>query len=207
MKALAFGVVCVALLGTVRADAQGKFSGYMFGDYFSNVARDTSIAKLSNVGATNGGKSFQAFQIRRIYFAYDNDISEQFTTRFRLEGDFTAVEGGAAAAQKLFVKDAYLRWKNVFAGSDLVFGVQPTPAYDIAEGVWGYRSLEKTIMDLRGIISPRDLGVSLKGKLDDGGTFNYWLMVANNSSTNTENDKYKRYAVLIQIKPSRKSVV
>ena len=194
---------CAVLILPVVAGAQGKFSGYMFGDYFYNVARDTSIAKLSNVATTNGSKSFQAFQVRRIYFAYDNDISEQFVARFRMEGDFTAVEGGGAAAQKLFIKDAYLRWKNVFTGSDLIFGEQPTPAFDIAETMWGYRSLEKTIMDLRGIISSRDLGISLKGKFDEGGIFNYWVMVANNSSTNTENDKYKRVSLLIQVKPSK----
>ena len=203
MKVTLLAALCAALILPSLADAQGKFSGYIFGDYFYNVARDTSIAKLSNVGTTNGGKAFQAFQIRRVYFAYDNDISEQFTARFRMEGDFTASEGASAAAQKLFIKDAYLRWKNVFSGSDLIFGEQPTPAYDIAESMWGYRSLEKTIMDLRGIISSRDLGISLKGKFDEGGTLNYWVMVANNSSTNTENDKYKRVSLLLQVKPSK----
>lgn len=203
MRSAACALFCLALVTAAPTCAQGKFSGYMFGDYFYNVARDTSIAKLSNVSAASGGKAFQAFQLRRIYFGYDNEISEQFTARFRLEGDFTAVQGAGAVAQKLFIKDAFLRWRNVFAGSDLVFGVQPTPAYEIAEGVWGYRSLEKTIMDLRGIIASRDLGISLRGKVDEAGVFNYWVMVANNSSTGTENDKYKRCALLIQAKPSR----
>ncbi|MEW6510561.1 MAG: hypothetical protein AB1428_06320 [Bacteroidota bacterium] len=196
------GVFILTLLLPPLAAPQGKISGYMFGDYFYNVSRDSSISKLPNVGATNGGKSFQAFQLRRIYFGYDNDISEQFSARFRLEGDFTAVEG-SAAAQKIFIKDAFLRWKNIFAGSDLYFGVQPPPAFDISESAWGYRSLEKTIMDLRGIISSRDFGVSLRGKFDESGTVGYWVMVANNSSTNAENDKYKRYYALIHLRPSK----
>jgi len=110
--ALALAAVTVA---SFTGMGQGKFSGYMFGDYFYNVARDTAFAKLPAAASQGGSKSFQGFQIRRIYFAYDNDISEQFTTRFRLEGAFLASEGSTAGAQQLFIKDAYLRLKNVFS--------------------------------------------------------------------------------------------
>lgn len=191
--------------------AQGKFSGYMFGDYFYNVARDTAFkrANLSN-SAVNGQKDLQAFQIRRIYFAYDNDISENFTTRFRLESDLSAGSKETDANNKVtvFVKDAYLMWKNVFTGSNLIFGLQPTSAYDISETAWGYRSLEKTIMDLRGIIPSRELGVSLKGKLVESGMINYWATIANNTGTANPNgivadvDKYKRYSLNLQFKPT-----
>ncbi|MCK7527972.1 MAG: hypothetical protein MZV64_65435 [Ignavibacteriales bacterium] len=75
----------------------------------------------------------------------------------------------------VFVKDAYLQWKNIFKGSDLIFGIHPTPAYEISEGIWGNRFLEKTIMDLRGIVSSRDLGASLKGKFSEEGIFKYWV--------------------------------
>ncbi len=34
--------------------AQGKFSGYMLGDYFYNVARDPGLSSVSNAAA--GGK-------------------------------------------------------------------------------------------------------------------------------------------------------
>ncbi len=147
-----------------------------------------------------GTTAFQAFQFRRIYFTYDNDISEQFTTRFRLEADQAANASNGKIGS--FVKDAYLRWKNIFSGSDLFFGIHPTPAYEISEAAWGYRSLEKTIMDLRGIVSSRDFGISLKGKLTDDGMVNYWLMLANNSGNSPETDKYKRYYVHLQLKPT-----
>jgi hypothetical protein len=179
----------MTLLGQEKAP--GKFSGYMFGDYSYNVARDTGIANMSNL-ATSGSKDFNVFQLRRIYFAYDNDISTSFMTRLRFE---------ASSGVAPLVKDAYVRWKNVFEGSDLFFGVQPTPAFDISEAAWGYRSLEKTIMDLRGIVSSRDLGVSLKGRIDQNGMVNYWLMYGNNSSTNAETDKYKRLYANVQVKP------
>lgn len=123
--------------------AQGKLSGYMFGDYYYNVARDKNYATLSNTGmagAAPGGTAMQAFQIRRVYFTYDNDISETFTTRFRLEADqgTDVLNSGKIG---VFVKDAYLKWKNIFSGSDFIFGIQPPPTYDVSEAAWGYRSL------------------------------------------------------------------
>ena len=216
-------------LVTATGLSQGKFSGYMFGDYYYNIARDSSfnlpstIHKAPGASAANGSvpgpKAMEAFQIRRIYFAYDNDISEQFTTRFRLEADQAATPGASAPTAStttgaissydelpsgkvsVFVKDAYLTWKNVFSGSNLTFGIQPTAAYDISEAAYGYRFIEKTIMDLRGIVPSRDLGISLKGKLVSDGMANYWVMLANSSGNNPESDKYKRYSANIQVKP------
>ena len=210
MRNLLFGFMAVIILMGVDAKSQGKFSGLMFGDYFYNVARDTTFRRtnLSN-SAVSGQKDLQGFQFRRIYFTYDNDISEKFTTRFRLEADQAALSSNGKIST--YVKDAYLKWKNIFGGSDLTFGLQPTPAYEISENAWGYRSLEKTIMDLRGIIPSRHLGISLKGKLDEGGSVNYWLMFANNSTSTSVpngtvagNDKFKRYSLHLQFKPSDK---
>jgi hypothetical protein len=203
------GLLFAALLGVTVAPAQGKFSGYMFGDYFYNVARDSSFQNGGQKNAAVGGKKdLQGFQIRRIYFTYDNDISETFATRFRLEADATAgsKEVDANGKVTVFVKDAYLKWKNIFKGSDLTFGFQPTSAYEISEKAWGYRSLDKTIMDLRGIVSSRELGVSLMGKLIESGMVNYWVTFSNNTGTATPNgtdpstDKFKRYSANVQFK-------
>lgn len=170
-----------------------KLSGYMFGDFFYNVARDTSIGSMSNT-ATGGVQDLNGFQFRRIYLTYDGDISPSFTSRLRLEG----------SAGAPFIKDAYIKWKNIFNGSDLVFGLQPTPAFEVSETIWGYRSLEKTILDLRGIVSPRDLSISLRGKMDEQGMLGYWIMFGNNSSIGSESDKYKRLYGHLQILPAEK---
>ncbi|MCZ7612909.1 MAG: hypothetical protein M5T52_05070 [Ignavibacteriaceae bacterium] len=84
----------------------------------------------------------------------------------------------------------------------MIFGIQPPPSFDVAEDYWGYRSLEKTIMDLRGIVSSRDFGVALKGKLNSGGTINYCLMYGNGITVDTETDRYKRSYAHIDLKPS-----
>jgi hypothetical protein len=209
-KMLALSTLLI-LLGLSIAVGQGKFSGYMFGDYYYNVARDANITSLKNVASPAGTTAYQAFQFRRIYFTYDNDISDQFTSRFRLEADQTASNGAPATGDMLvgspgkvsvFVKDAYLMWKNVFSGSNVIFGVQPTPTFDVSESAWGYRSLEKTIMDLRGIAPSRDLGIALKGKITGDGMINYWAMFANGSGNVVETDKYKRYYAHLQFKPT-----
>ena len=194
-------VTCALLVpGTLMS--QGKFSGYMFGDFYYNIARDGTFGALVNTassGAASGTTAMQAFQFRRIYFTYDNDISEKFTSRFRLEVDQAALTSNGKIGA--FVKDAYLRWKTVFGTNDLLFGIQPTPAFEISEAAWGYRSLEKTIMDLRGIVASRDFGVSLKGKITENGMFNYWAMFANGAGTSSvEGDKYKRYYAHVQYK-------
>jgi hypothetical protein len=210
------------LFATSTLRAQGKISGVFYGDYFYNAARDTSVyrANLPN-SAVNGPKSNQGFVIRRMYFTYDYDLAEQFATRFRLELDGTPNSSGAYNIMStgnigVFVKDAWLRWKNIFKGSDLYFGIQPTSAYEVSEGIWAYRGLEKTIMDLRGIVSSRHLGIALRGKFDEDGMFGYWVMVANQNSgvqpkdlTTTEKngDTYNLYSLSLAYRPTKEIAV
>ena len=202
MKKLFLFTIILSICAIHLMTAQGKISGYMFGDYYYNIMRDNgSLSNSASGSVAPGTTAMQAFQFRRIYFTYDNDISEQFTTRFRLEVDQSANASNGKIGS--FVKDAYLKWKNIFSGSDLIFGIQPPPAYEISEAAWSYRSLEKTIMDLRGIVDSRDMGLSLKGKITGDGMFNYWVMLGNGAGTaKPETDKYKRYYAHIQIKPT-----
>ncbi len=206
MKRIPLLLLLLLLCGFARAHAQGKFSGLMFGDYFSNISRDTSFNRGNlPASAVNGRKDLQGFQFRRIYFTYDYDIAADFTTRFRLEADQAALTSNGKVG--VFVKDAYLKWKNVFKGSDLIFGIQPTPAYDYSEAFWKYRALEKTIMDLRGIVPSRLMGLALKGKIDEGGVFNYWVAIANVEGVSVpigadpQIDKFKRYYANILLIP------
>ena len=196
-----------------------RFSGLMFGDFFYNVARDSSFlgSRAPQKTALSGTKDQQGFQFRRIYFTWDHDISSQFTTRFRMEADQTALTTGTSSPVltstgtanvgsyqgkiTVFVKDAFLRWKNLFEGSDLIFGIQPTTAYDISETWWGYRSLEKTIQDLHSIIPSRDMGIALRGKITGDGMFNYWAMIANGDGNSPVSSKFKRYSLNLQVKP------
>ena len=219
-KTLPLLLAMILALGADAAWAQGKFSGIVFGDYFYNAARDTNFYKGNLPNAANGGpESNQGFLIRRINFSYDYDIAEDFATRFRLEADASGgPNGDVDVAHKLtvYIKDAWLRWKKAFGSNDLIFGVQPTPAFDISESAWSYRNVEKTIMDLRGIVSSRGLGFGMRGNFDQSGSVNYWLLISNQgngsvpkdlSSALSNGDKYNQYGLLIQVKPTKEFFV
>jgi hypothetical protein len=178
---------------------EGKISGYMFGDYYYNILRDSTIDNLNNTGLT-GIQDLQGFDFRRIYFTYDYSISEQFSTRFRLESQTLVSVNNTLFLT--YIKDAYLNWKNIFKGSNFIFGIQPTPAFVVSEDYWGYRSLERTILDLRRIVGSRDLGASLKGRLTSSGSIKYWLMYGNGSTLGDDPDRYKRLYSQIDLQPS-----
>ena len=200
-KFVLLGLVCLLLIAPNFAQevGEGKFSGLMFGDYFYNILRDSTINDLEDTGLM-GIQDLQGFAFRRIYFTYDYTISEEFSTRFRLESQtLVSVDNTLFLT---YIKDAYLNWKNIFKGSNFIFGIQPTPAFVITEDYWGYRSLEKTIMDLRRIVSSRDFGASLKGKLNSSGSIKYWLMYGNGITLDTEQDRFKRTYAQVDLQPS-----
>jgi hypothetical protein len=187
------------ITGFAQESPSGKISGLMFGDYFYNVMRDSLIEDIPNK-ALFGIKDLNGFQFRRIYFTYDYKISDKFSTRFRLESQ--TLVGVDNTLFAVYIKDAYLKWKDIFDGSSLIFGIQPPPTFKVSESFWKYRSLEKTIMDLRRIASARDFGVALMGKLISNGKVNYCLMYGNGAVFESEADKFKRAYAHLDFIPS-----
>lgn len=179
---------------------KGRISGYVFGDYFYNLSRDTSIRLLQNV-ANNGIKDLNGLQIRRLYFTYDYTISSKFSTRLRLAYEPNSFSSDGKIS--VFLKDSYLKWSNLFFNSDLLIGIQPTPTWEISEEIWGNRFLEQTIMDLRKYGSSRDLGISLQGKFDSEGIFKYCFMVGSGTGNKIETDKFKKFYFLVEIAPMK----
>jgi hypothetical protein len=152
----------------------GSISGYMVMEYYSVLQHhDPEI------------EGRHGFWFRRIYFTYNNKLSDTVKMRFRLE---TASPGqfGTSALLTPFVKDAYLSFK--IGKSELIGGIQSPPSFDQLEGVWGWRPLEKTPLDLQRWTSSRDFGISLKG----GKAFPFHVMFANGSSNKAEIDKGKK---------------
>ncbi len=170
----------------------GKVWGYVFGDYYYKTHADSlSRGKAQYAGKSNP-KDFNAFAFRRIYLGYDFNISEKFSTEFLLthEGDVTDGSGDRI----VYIKAANLRWKNIFKNNDLVIGQLSTPLFAMtSEKVWSYRSIEKTVADMRGFGSSNDLGIALQGKLNDKGDYGYNLMIGNGTAQKIETDKYKKF--------------
>ncbi len=180
----------------------GKVHGYVFGDYFYKIGGD-STGKSSQYSSL--GKSQQAFQFRRFYLYYDHTFDEKFSAQFLLEGNDKALTDGKHG---VFVKTAYLEWKNILPNSNLWFGLIPTPTWSLlSEKVWNYRSIEKTVADFRGLGSASDIGVGLRGKFDAEGMFNYVAMIGNGNAQKPENNKYKKYYLSVSAKPVKELVL
>lgn len=167
----------------------GKISGYMFGDYAYEFSHPDSATDALN---RNG------FQFRRVYFTYDRTLSETFAVRLRLE--MNSPEFGKGDLLAPYIKHAFLAWYDVVPESRLYFGISSTPTWYISEDLWGYRSVEKTIMDLRKVAGSSDFGLALQGRIGKAGVLNYHLMIANGAGTKGETDKNKRVYLNIPIK-------
>jgi len=186
-RLLLVGFALSAIFASAVLAGEGKIKGYMFGDYYYVASADEGEGKYS--------EKQNAFQLRRIYFTYEKEIAEGFSTRYRLE----AKDAGFGKGSKMvpFVKHAYLKWGKAVAGSDLYLGLSGTPTWAFAEKVWGYRSIEKTVMDLNKIGSSADIGVALKGKL---GKLAYHIMVGNGPGQSSEDDNGKKLYTAVGLK-------
>lgn len=179
---LLFGV---ALPASVHAQAI-DLGGQVFLDYFYNLS-----SPLESEEGIHG------FTYRRLNLTTDFDLSDDFQGRARLEANDGSL---GSKGPIVFVKDLSLTW-NYAGDHEATVGVTPPPAFEHAELVWGYRSLEKTILDFLGIVDSRDFGIRFDGPVVTTGSVRYALMLANNSATSPETDAYKRLYGLISIHP------
>jgi len=167
----------------------GKIWGLAFGDYYYKTGGDSLGNQLQY---TPYKKDYNALDFRRIFLGYDYNFSKKFFSSVVL-----AFEGSDALSNNkrtFFIKDAYIRWNEIFKNSNLTFGIISTPGHSVAvEPFWGYRSVEKTIMDQRNILGTRDLGVMLNGTFDSDKNYGYYFMIGDGSGASIENDKYKKF--------------
>lgn len=181
----------------------GRIWGYAFGDFAYKTHKD-SLNRGGSNQYTGIPKDRTTFQFRRIYLGYDYNISKKFSAELLLaaEDNFPAGNPPSSAAASgdellnnklsFYVKLANIRWKNIWKGTDLVVGQIATPAFPLlSERVWNYRSIERTISDIRRTPS-YDMGAALQGVFDPATkNFGYNLMVANGSSAKPEGDNFK----------------
>ena len=193
------GIALSLMIGgcmTANAQTKGHVWGYAFGDY-AYIGHGDSAGRGQGIqykGMDNTSKGLalgqSAFDVRRVYLGYDLNINKKFTAHTLL-----SYEGNSDAQghNVQFLKLAYLQWHNIFPKSDLLIGLEPTPSFGTnTEPLWGYRSVEKTIMDMRGVDGSTDLGIALAGKIWEakadsgkhGTAIGYFLQLGNNSGSN-----------------------
>lgn len=185
MKRIYFLCVAFLCLFSFESEAQvsigdkGELSGLAFADYYW-------LAHHHNPNLENKN----GFWFRRIYLTYDHTFSESFSSRLRLEmnsaGDFESNQEMMPE-----VKDAYLKWQN--QRHQILAGISGVPALGLVEDVWGYRSIEKSPLDLYSFTSSRDFGFSFKGKIDKAEKLSYHFFLGNGNSNRPDIDKGKKF--------------
>jgi len=187
---------------------RGRISGYMFGDAYYNVTGDPAHHYTAagvdsdqvNIDTNkNIGRDLNGVQLRRVYFQLDNDLSVKYSTRFRLEMDSKELTSGGKLG--VFVKNAYLQAKNVIPRGNFFFGEITTPTFENSEEFWQYRSVEKTIVDFRGLSPSSDLGIEMKGFVDGGHKIGYSAMVGDGPGQKPETNRYKRVYLAVPLLP------
>jgi hypothetical protein len=165
-----------------------KISGLAFGDYY-----DVAASHDESLEGENG------FWFRRIYLTFDVEVDPDVDFRVRFEnsspGDFTS-----SSKIEPSVKDAYVRWKP--ADQSFYLGLSSTPTFGTYEKQWGYRSVEKSPLDLQKMGSSRDFGVAAKGPLGGDGTIYYHAMIGNGASTKAETNQGKAAYLALGVKPA-----
>ncbi len=181
----------------------GRLWGYAFGDYYYKAHSD-SFNRGGKAQYTGIPQGRTAFQFRRIYLGYDYNISAKFSAELLLamEDNFPAGNPPSSSApsgdllqdNKIapYIKYMDLRWKDIWKGTDLVVGQQPTPLSAYSEKLWTYRPLERVMTDFTGSTGTYDMGVSLQGAFDPNTkNYGYFLMVGNGSKAVPESDNFK----------------
>lgn len=181
----------------------GRVWGYVFGDFYYKPHSD-SLNRGGSNQYTGIPQSRNAFQFRRIYLGYDYNFNKKFSTELLLAAEdnfpaFNPPSSGAASGDEalnnketFYIKLANLHVKNIWKGTDLIIGEQSTPSFPmLSEKVWNYRSVERTIADIRRTPS-YDLGVGLNGTFDPKTkNFGYDLLVATGNSAKPASNSFK----------------
>ena len=167
-------------------------SGLLFGDAYAVAAHHDP--------AIDGQ---WGFWLRRGYLTFDVDLAAKWSARFRLEvnspGDFES-----SSKMTPFVKDAYVAWKD--KGHELYLGISPSPTFELVEGFWGHRAVEKTPLDLYRLGSSRDFGVAWKGRAA-GGRVAWHAMLGNGAGEGGETNEGKKAMLSVSFQPTKELVV
>jgi len=199
----------------------GNLWGLVFGDYAFKSQNDTlgrgggnvqykgtnSLNSNNVVTPTNpvpANVQSNAFQLRRVYLGYDYNFAKNLSASVILANEQTLLPNNQNTT---YLKYAYVKWSNIWKGTDIVFGQFQTASYSADFGVsplWGYRAVERTILDMHNIDASTDLGISLQGKVWEGkmetdsvkpSLIGYYLQLGNGSSATPESDPYKKVRV------------
>jgi len=128
-----------------------------------------------------------SFEINRAYLTYETVLADD--AKIKLQTDVGRQKNDTDNPHLfVYLKNAKLDWKKGFG--TLTIGLQGMNVFKIQEGNWGYRSIEKSAIDLNKWSSSADLGIGWYYRLNPG--LQGSLLITNgNGYKKPENDKYK----------------
>ncbi len=175
----------------------GKIWGYAFGDYAYKLHADS--AKRGNVQYSRLPKNYNSFNFRRIYFGFDYQFTPNISSQFLLahESSFEASPDNTDELTNnnsaVYIKTMNIRFANVIPRAVIVAGQQATPTFaTLSESFWGFRSIEKTIADMRRVSTSTDLGVGVFGKIGKNENGGYDVLIGNGNGAKLENNTFKK---------------
>ncbi|HXP51261.1 MAG TPA: hypothetical protein VN922_14985 [Bacteroidia bacterium] len=189
---------------------RGHFWGYMFGSYYTKLHCDSFQRGNTQYARIPVGSN--AFSLQRIYLGYDYFFNKQFSVHAVMASEESADDNYVSSPtvdpknnRSFYLKYANMEWANFLnTGLKLTVGLAPTPSFAITEEpFWGYRSIDRTIMDMKGITGSNDFGANLGGKIwskkDEMGVENacvgFNFMVANGTSSQPDLFDFPTYSV------------
>lgn len=175
----------------------GKIWGYIFGDVIYKAGGDTLSFGRSEFAKEE--KGVIGGKLRRLYFGYDNNLSDQWFVRVLFESGsgITTTKNEFTTKIKLGYLQYSLKNSRFLHNAKISVGLVPTPTFAFPERAWGYRSVEKEALDLRGFGSSADQGVSLEGNFSENKILGYNIMVSNGVGSKPEVNKSLQYHVSI----------
>ena len=198
--------LCLASFDSISQDttnakdefkASGKLWGYAFGDYAYKLHADS--AQRGSLQYSKLPKNHNSFNFRRIYLGYDYQFTPNISSELLLahESSFEVNPDNPDVLtdnnRGVYIKAMNIRFKNIIPRATIVAGQQPTPTFaTLTDKVWGYRSVEKTITDMRGISSSTDLGIGVFGKIGKAENVGYDVLIGNNNGAKLENNNFKK---------------
>ncbi|MEO9210347.1 MAG: hypothetical protein ABI208_04570 [Ginsengibacter sp.] len=175
----------------------GKIWGYAFGDYGYKLHADSALRGKTQYSGLS--KNYNSFNFRRIYLGYDYQFNPNISSQLVLahesssEPVFSNSDVLTDNNRGFYIKGMNISFKNIIPRATIVAGQQATPTFaTLSEKVWGYRSIEKTGSDMRGVSSSTDIGVGIFGKIGKNENVGYDLLIGNNNGAKVENNKYKK---------------
>lgn len=120
---------------------------------------------MTNVATQNNGKDVDptgyGLDVKRFYIGITHTFDQTWSANFTTDFNYSATTGET----QLFAKKAYLQ-QHFSDSANLRYGAAEMPWIPYAEGFYGYRFVEKTLVDRLGFGNTVDWGVHFLGHMD-----------------------------------------